>query len=95
MLWQKSIIVAVTAAALTGCSDNVRADYSACKLRAYEIFKEGIVRNDMALDYVRLCMLAAGYTVTPSCDKRIGDPLGVAHFASCFERKAWWKVWSG
>jgi hypothetical protein len=81
------------AAALTGCSDTTEVDYSACKVKAYDTFKESIIKNDDALEYVRLCMFAAGYLMTPACMSAAlkgGYSFStVAASSACFEKR-WW-----
>ena len=86
--------IILAAVALTGCSDT-DADYSACQAKAYETFKQSIWKSDDALEYVRLCMLGAGYEMTPTCidtASRGGHSLSTtALLPSCFE-KPWWKM---
>jgi hypothetical protein len=95
---RRAILVAVgllCTVALTGCSD-VNADHSACKAKAYEVFKVSLWKSDDALDYVRVCMISAGYKVTDICFREIqagGYPLSHAgYMAHCFERP-WWNGW--
>jgi hypothetical protein len=122
-------------AALSGCSDTTVADHSACKAKAYEVFKVSPddwshayddadvkfkqcvaviksaadlqtcrdARNKAlavpdALDYVRLCMISAGYRETDICIEEAqasGHPRSyswIGYKASCFER-SWWNGW--
>jgi hypothetical protein len=127
--------IIVAAAALSGCSDTTVADHSACKAKAYEVFKVSPddwnhayddadvkfkqcvaviksaadlqtcrdARNKAlavpdALDYVRLCMISAGYRETDICIEEAqasGHPRSyswIGYKASCFER-SWWNGW--
>ena len=49
-----------------------------------------------ALDYVRVCMVSAGYRETDICIKEAaagGHPRSwIGYMASCFER-SWWNGW--
>jgi hypothetical protein len=93
--FQISPIVLIAAVALIGCSDT-HADYSACEVKAYNLFHAGIWKSDEALAYVRLCMISAGYSVTPACSditEAGGRPLSyTALLPQCFERP-WWNAW--
>ena len=98
MAMRRAMLVAVRllcTVALTGCSD-ADADYWACQAKAYDVFKQSIWKSDDALEYVRVCMMATGYEMTPIClttAKEGGKSLSsVALLPSCFER-SWWKGW--
>ena len=90
-----AIIIVATAVALTSCSDT-NADYSACQVKAFDTFKQSIWKSDDALEYVRLCMLGAGYKMTPLCLQTAKDGghslSSVALSSTCFE-KPWWNGW--
>jgi hypothetical protein len=129
--FQISLIVVAAATVLSGCSDTTVADHSACKAKAYEVFKvspEKSAYDDVdvkfkqcvtaikseadlqacrdarnkalavpdALDYVRVCMISAGYRETDICIKEAaagGHPRSwIGDLASCFER-SWWYGW--
>jgi len=90
----RAILVAVgllCTVALTGCSD-ANADYWECQAKANVAFKKTIFKSDDALEYVRVCMIAAGYEMTPACFKTAKSLSAVAFPPNCFERP-WWQEW--
>lgn len=93
--FQMRYLIVAAAVALTGCSDT-NADYSTCQVKAYDTFNQSIWKSDDALEYVRLCMIGAGYIMTPVCLQTAKDGghslSSVALSSTCFERP-WWNGW--
>jgi hypothetical protein len=64
LMWKRlTALVAVTTAAI-GCSMDVGRDLVACKVKATEASGE---RGYQSPEYVRNCMVAAGYQLKSSC----------------------------
>jgi hypothetical protein len=61
------IIVTATVIALTGCSDDLEPDLTACKAKALEVHGPAHLSKEESAAYVRECMRAEGWPIKDAC----------------------------